>query len=741
MLGALRAHPALQSAPARFTFSTITIMRALFAVAFTVLANRLIEFGTATTVVGFCAAAGVICGSILSFSRLRSAAPVLGLGIFFLMYRALFGLADTVNPLSGEHSLALFALLQHADLAFYFFAFFLLSSWSFWRFEVVCTLESVLICAISIYLFSGHRNFHLDTPSIISSMAWFVGVEHLTMLIMVGVIIIALALGYLLLATIPTRPVARLNAVTIRSHHPGRNAGSRLAAAGLCGTVVFLISQQIYSHYSILVATRTANGVGQEQTEGISPLGFHSALGTTNQPSALVRLEGDYSANPFTPMMYLRESALSTFNGYEMVLAPPEFDSDISRTGPEEAFTGTEDATLEYRTPLTQSVFLLTDHDSAFALDYPLTLTRLKNPDPSRFKAAYRAYSIAPAFGLEQLREHPVGDPRWSPEVRQHYLKTHTDSRYTELAQQLTANITDPVARVSALVGYLNANAIYTLTPNHDVPKGQDPVAPFLFGDKRGYCVHFAHATVYMARALGIPARIGTGYLTDLSQAKDGHILLRMSDRHAWAEIYVQSFGWVPFDTQPEHVESHAESAVDMKLLEELMGAIGPGEEILPKETGKEEIGLQEPRNLELPGARVLAVLAALALLIAIVSKLYLRYGWLLPASNSNVLRRAYRALISQLADVGVSRARGETRQEFRQRLSAHFKTPALTLTEPYNLLRFSKTGAAAFSNQQIREILKHDLACLQQIPRWKRLLGWLLPGSALLLLSRRPMR
>ena len=37
--------------------------------------------------------------------------------------------------------------------------------------------------------------------------------------------------------------------------------------------------------------------------------------------------------------------------------------------------------------------------------------------------------------------------------------------------------------------------------------------AAFLFGNFTGYCVHSAHASVYLWRSLGLPARIGTGYL------------------------------------------------------------------------------------------------------------------------------------------------------------------------------------------------------------------------------------
>ena len=494
--------------------------------------------------------------------------------------------------------------------------------------------------------------------------------------------------------------------------------GLVLAIAGY----LYMVSNLTFRHFHD--QTYDKNGVGMGADEKMSPLDFHSALGGTNQPSALVRLDGDYNQNPFTPMLYLREAALSEFDGQKIVKADRTYDTDVSGTTPEEPFVGPEDTDLGVRTPMVQSVYLLADHKNAFAIDYPISIDLLKNPNPKRFKAAYRAYSVAPAYSLDDLKSSPVGDSRWNDIMRSHYTAPHSDVRYKNLAEQLTQGISDPVEKAFAIVDYLNENAIYTLAPGHDVKEGEDPVVPFLFGDMRGYCVHFAHATVYMLRALGIPSRIGTGYLTDLSQSKDGHILLRMSDRHAWAEVYIDKKGWIPFDTKPQHVESHAETPVDMKLLEELMDMLGPDEEILPKDSAKGEKGMEEDSAWVLPGRRVLLIPLIVVTVLIVLTKVFMLYGWVLVRNPSRRLTWVYRAMLSRLYAIGIRRQAGETRQEFQARVAAETGRDLLLST-----VEVGKTVYAPLQTVSMDSEMQLRKASMRQ---WSTLRGWKRLWSAL---------
>lgn len=730
------AIPQFGSSAARLSYWAVLLLRCLFFSALIFGINRLIDLGTHPLLVSLGAIAGVIVVSPLAFSRLTSRGFLTGLVAAYCIYALLVLPLRLLPHLDFVRTFWGFDLTMHLNLILGAGAIAGLSTWAFWRYRHALTFEVLILATIAIYFFSGHRNFHFDTPRIVHNIAWAMRAEQLSTLIGLGTLMVLSLLTYMFFATLPGKPERLPGAAEVRANRSHPNVAFAALLLLLLSSVLYLITTQLYSYYNKAAATRAANGVGDATNEGMSPLGFHSALGSTNQPAALVRLEGDYKENPFLPMLYLRESALSDFNGRELTLANRTFDQDVSITTPDESYSAEPDTRLLSRTPLVQSVYLLTEHKLAFAVDYPTSIVKLKNPNPSRFKAAFRAYSMAPGFSLESVANSDVGDPAWSAATRAHYLEPHEDSRYAELAAQITTGVSRPVEQAAALVQYLNKNAIYTLTPNHEVKPDEDPVAPFLFGDKRGYCVHFAHATVYMLRSLGIPARIGTGYLTDLSQSRDGHILLRMSDRHAWAEVYIAGHGWIPFDTQPEQVENHADTQVDAKVLEELMGLLGPGEEILPKDVTANEPGAQEPQPLPMPDARDAMVLLIALVLALTLAKMYLRFGWMLPGGPAFKLRRSYVALLSSLHDLGYRREYGETRSEFAIRVGRELGFTGFSLALAHQELAYAVDGERRFEAQEIDAIRGDDFERLSRLSWWRKALAAVNPSSILAAVS-----
>jgi hypothetical protein len=688
--------------------------------------DGLIDLGTNPYLLIGAAALGIITGAKATGMSLKTrGAIILAILTFIASHYLLREIGDTF---SQNGSFKIFSLGQHLELSLIFFLLGGVSTVLFLRYRHAGTAELIILSGIIVYLLSPHRDYHLDSPQFIANLAWQLGLSPQAALLFVGSGAIAILL--ILSAFIESSPLVKN---TFEDKSALRRA-RLLHALGAIGVMVIclLIGKAIYNRYDTAQGL-TTNGVGESNQPGSSPLGFHSALGSTNQPAALVRLEGDYSENPFTPMLYLREGALSQFNGQEMVIAGGGFDSDVPNTPPSEVFSGTEDPDLKNRKSVTQSVYLLADQKTAYGIDYPVSIKQLKNPDPDRFKLAFRSYSLAPTFKLEELEFLKTGDSRWAAEIWEHYTRIHPDSRYKDLALKLTEDSPAPIQKARDILAYLSKNSIYTLTPKHETKPGEDPVAPYLFGDMRGYCVHFAHATAYMLRGLGIPSRIATGYMTDLSQAKDGHILLRMSDRHAWAEIYIQDKGWVPFDIQPEQVENAAETQVDMKLLEELMGKLDPGEEILPKEKDEESETNHEESSkaIPLPSAKQLAELGIAILALMIIFKIYLKYSWILPASQRRKIIRAHRSAVINLSDIGIKRYPGETWNEFKNRASTILNGDALLTANLIEILKYAPKNKE-FDTTKISEALSKQNAALAQIPAFKKLLGFLNPVSAL---------
>ncbi len=75
----------------------------------------------------------------------------------------------------------------------------------------------------------------------------------------------------------------------------------------------------------------------------------------------------------------------------------------------------------------------------------------------------------------------------------------------------------------------------------------------FLFDTHEGYCEQYAGAMAAMARAAGIPSRIGIGFHPG-HQDEDGVWRVSERDMHAWPELYFADWGWIPFEPTPGEV-------------------------------------------------------------------------------------------------------------------------------------------------------------------------------------------
>lgn len=105
------------------------------------------------------------------------------------------------------------------------------------------------------------------------------------------------------------------------------------------------------------------------------------------------------------------------------------------------------------------------------------------------------------------------------------------------------------------LIRLLDRQADYNLDAENN-PSGTDFVEYFLFDSREGYCEHFASAAVLALRYFGIPARYVAGYAvspSDFASGGGGIYTAMVSSRqaHAWAEIYLDSIGWVPVEMTP----------------------------------------------------------------------------------------------------------------------------------------------------------------------------------------------
>lgn len=117
------------------------------------------------------------------------------------------------------------------------------------------------------------------------------------------------------------------------------------------------------------------------------------------------------------------------------------------------------------------------------------------------------------------------------------------DTQHDLLSQKLAKTIKSkypmPTQRLETITTLFKAFKLtYTLNPQpFDLNNSTDS---FLFDKKKGYCVHFSAAFVTLCRMADIPARIVTGYKPDGGDSVENYLIVRESDAHAWAEVYIE---------------------------------------------------------------------------------------------------------------------------------------------------------------------------------------------------------
>ena len=258
----------------------------------------------------------------------------------------------------------------------------------------------------------------------------------------------------------------------------------------------------------------------------------------------------------------------------------------------------------------------------------------------------------------------------WDQALWEHYTSRPSDRRYQELADRAVLQLKpeyrdDSFARAAAIKFWLEKNSTYSLETDHE--KAADPVADFLFGDRVGHCVYFAHSACLLFRTQGIASRVGAGYAVNARNRGGGSALLvRERDAHAWPEIYLEGAGWVVLDISPAKSLAPPEDAPDQGL-QQMLGEMARQDAGNPKQEQKPAGGgdLQQILKELLKAA---AYAAAVALVLGVLALYGIKF-WrrIVPrfCAEARLPRLAYRACLDRLADMGILRAFGETRESF----------------------------------------------------------------------------
>ncbi len=448
-------------------------------------------------------------------------------------------------------------------------------------------------------------------------------------------------------------------------------------------------------------------------------------------PDAVIIFHDDYS--PPGGYYYFRQNAFSQYNGRQLVASTRDrTDEDVHNVFPT---TRARDVSWvppvgQSRTTVETTVALLADNSAPLALEAPERFVPASNPNPQRFRRLYRVHSISLTEEYLAMLDMPTGDPTWDAETAAYYLRAPEDPRYAAKAGEIMAALPEDLAPLSvvralAVTQWLGEHGIYSLRSRH--ASAEDPTADFLFGDLTGYCVHFAHAAVYLMRAAGVPARVGTGYAVPEANRQGGSaLLLRNSDQHAWPEVYVQGVGWVVFDVAPQTVLDPPGDPPDpalQQLLAEMARGSQPLDDAPQPPRPLSELARQSGRTMLI----ALLSIAGALLLLGFIVKLGRLYG-------SSRPRAIYRRALDVLGMCGMRRAWGESPEAFARRLARdHAIRSMRPLTTAPLGAAFGDHGGPDVVRAMLRDLERVSNEVSRVVPAWRRALGFLNPFSWIL--------
>ncbi|MEM7351726.1 MAG: transglutaminase-like domain-containing protein [Acidobacteriota bacterium] len=589
-------------------------------------------------------------------------------------------------------------------------------------------VAEVLLVGVAVATgFAAHRDGMVHRPLAIGDWAWSQGFDPVIVFLLLGGLAVFLLAGMLMseenkrriplhLSALALVALALLLFVRVNGVPKPQGAGD----LGLTGEPEAGEEDE--------AGAEGGGGQGEDESDQMGDVEFKDEYGSSGDqaPVAVVVLHDDYS--PPSGVYYFRQSVFSQFNGRRLVQAlRNDVDRDIIKRFPfQAAEVGDAPPLSDRRALLETSMGLVVDHVRPFALDSPAAIMPVKNPNPLHFQRAFKVRSHVQTLPYQEMLGQRAGDAAWKSEAWDHYIEAPSDPRYAETADELLANLrpeyrTDPLAQALTIKSYLDENGIYSRKSRHaDAP---DPAASFLFGDLTGYCVHFAHAAAYLFRSLDIPARVAAGYAVEESARGGGStIMIRSGDAHAWPEIFLEDVGWVVVDLAPQTTLDEPVQAPD-QALQRMLGEMMRQQ---PDEEQRFEDELRNPIDLAAIAALLLRLLAVL-LAVAYAVKLYRAVAPRFVRPRQ-LYRVAYRAALDRLADIGLRRRYGESREGFARRnggLSPSF----VTLTEEHLKTALgSQRLADGEGLQRMNAGVRRDLSL--QIPTWRRWLGWLNPIS-----------
>ena len=257
-----------------------------------------------------------------------------------------------------------------------------------------------------------------------------------------------------------------------------------------------------------------------------------------------------------------------------------------------------------------------------------------------------------------------------------------TSKRTRDLLLEITKDADSNYEKLLCIRNYLSSME-YDLKPGKlpkDVSSAAEYLDYFLFESRRGYCVHYATAFVLLARAEGIPARYVQGYRFPLTA---GSTQVRSDNAHAWAEVYLEGFGWLEFEATPKTGNNASQTTSEI--------------------AGKEDVdhNSEDTDNSEIRHGKLLIPVMAvsLSLLVLLLIDRGIRRNRFEKTDDREKIKILFRRNLKLLQRMNLAMEKGETLSEYAQRIKE--KIP-VDITETIAIYEETIYGDRAIGDSEV---------------------------------------
>ncbi|MEJ8822133.1 DUF3488 and transglutaminase-like domain-containing protein [Variovorax humicola] len=339
----------------------------------------------------------------------------------------------------------------------------------------------------------------------------------------------------------------------------------------LLGAPIMLALFMLFPRLAPLWGTPGDAMAGRSGLSGSMRVGTIAELALDDSIAARVNFDGP---PPAQSDMYFRGPVLGRFDGREWSVLEPwaraSVPANLRVQGPPVRYQVTLEASNKPWLLTLDAVQARPDVPGYEVFSMPDLQWLLNRPvnDLLRYRAeSYTQYQSGPVRRTGALQAY-LGLPAGS------------NPRTVALAAQMRSEMSgaDTRALVEATLQRLRTGGYsYTLEPGIF---GDNTADEFWFDRKQGFCEHIASSFVVLMRALGVPARIVTGYQGGAPNSVDGYWVVRQSDAHAWAEVWQEGTGWIRVDptgaVSPGRIGSLNRLAAQPGFFAGAIGAMSP---------------------------------------------------------------------------------------------------------------------------------------------------------------------